>query len=168
MRRQRGQALVEVALLAPVFALLLLWLAFWAHMTLQRLALVQLSRDATLMLARNGSLWGQSLDQQQAAVRRLAERHPGMDPSRLQLSFDPLSPAGLDRVPLLGEALNSPVGHVLNGWIGMRRYHFQYRVPVSGLAARFFPQGLHLQEDLVVMGDPWKMSASHLLQRLLR
>lgn len=148
--------------------MLLLWLAFWAHVTLQRLALVQLSRNATLMLARNGTLWGQSLDQQQAAVRRLAERQAGIDPRRLQLSFDPVSPIGLDRVPALGEALNSPVGRVLNGWIGMRRYHFQYRLPVSGLAARFFPQGLQLQEDLVVMGDPWKLPASHLLQRLMQ
>ena len=59
LKRHRGQALTEIVLVAPIFALLLLVFALWTRLALSQLALVQLTRDATLMLARNGELWEQ-------------------------------------------------------------------------------------------------------------
>lgn len=158
---------MEVALLAPVFGLLLLLLSFWAQIALQKLALIQLSRDSVLMLARNGELWGQSVAQQQASVRSLAARQTLLDPKRLQLSYETVTPLGLDRIEGLQGALNSDAAGLVQGWIGLRRYRLAYAIPLGGLSARLLPRGLRLEESLVVLGDPWKMQASRLIERIL-
>jgi hypothetical protein len=168
LRRQRGQALTELALLAPVFALLMLLFSFWARLAIHQLALVQLSRDAVLMLGRNGTLWSAPLSQQQAAVRRLAERQTLLEPRRLRLDFEAVAPLGLGAVAELAPLLQSPLGSKALGWVGLRRYRLSYDLAPRGLLARFFPQGLHLRESLVLHGDPWKMEASTLVEKILR
>lgn len=157
-----------MALVAPIFALLLLVFALWARLAITQLALVQLTRDATLMIARNGHLWNQPLRAQEAAVKRLALRQTLLDPTALTLSYDAVAPVGLGQVAALQEALNSPIGAQVKAWSGMRRYRLSYPFPLAGAAKRLLPRGLTLQESLVVHGDPWKMEASSLMQEVMR
>lgn len=167
-RGQRGQALTELALAAPLFALLLLLISFWARLAVTQLALVQLSRDATLMLARNGHLWSLPAAEQEAAVRRLAGRQALLKPGQLRLSFEPVPPLGLSQVDALAPLLQSPLGARATAWVGLRRYHLSYDLAPQGLARRLFPRGLWLRESLVVHGDPWKMEAKRLMEKVLR
>lgn len=168
MKAQKGQALTELALVAPLFAALMLLFAFAARLAVQQLALVQLSRDAALMLARHRGLWGQTAPVQEAAVRRLAERQEILDPQRLRLSYEKVAPLGLDSVEGLEPLLQSPWGGGLQDLVAFRRYHLSYDLAPQGLWAKVFPRGLRLRETLVVHGDPWKMQASQLMEKLLR
>lgn len=167
-REQRGQALTEVALVAPLFALLLLLFAFWARLAVTQLALVQLSRDASLMLARNGHLWSWPAAEQEAAVRRLAGRQSLLKPEQLSLRFEAVPPLGLSQAGALAPMLQSPLGLQATEWAGLRRYHLRYDLAPQGLARRLFPRGLWLRESLVLHGDPWKMEARRLMEKVLR
>jgi hypothetical protein len=167
MRGQRGQALTELALVAPLFAILLLLCAFGARLAITRLALIQAGRDATLMLARNTVLWSQTAAQQQAAVRRLLERRQGLDPQALSVSFEPVAPLGLDRLEALGPVLNSPAGSLLGRLTGLRRYHYRYRLALNGLLGRYGGDWT-MEEAFVVHGDPWTMKGQDLMQRILQ
>lgn len=165
---QRGQALTEMALLAPLFAVVLLVLASWARLAVTRLALVQLTRDSAILLARNSVLWGDSEARQLLAVRKLAERQGILDPGRLRLSLKPLPPPLLG--PLMG--LDLPMDSPIAGWVGEklfgRRCTLRYQVPLGGLLGRFFPHGLALEESVAVLGDPWTMKGSDGLGPLLQ
>lgn len=166
--RQRGQALAETAILAPLFALLLLVLMAWARLSIDRLALVQLTRDSAILLARNTELWNGSPSAQLQAVRRLAERQGSLDPAALSLELKALQPPFLG--PLLGAQMDmdSPI----SGWIGSRlfgrRVILSYRIRPGGLLGRLYPSGLRLEEGVAVLGDPWTMKTSDALQRLMR
>lgn len=167
MRPQRGQALAELALIAPLFAVLLLLFSYWAHLAVTRLALIQMSRDATLMVARNGTLWNQPQAMQQSSVRRFAQRQSILDPSALELSFEAVAPMGLGRVEGLGSILNSPLGSKIHSWSGLRRYRLRYKMRIGGLAGRMVGSPIVMEESLVVMGDPWKMDFKRLMERVL-
>lgn len=167
MKAQRGQALAELALVAPLFAILLTLFSFWANLTITRLALIQLSRDATLMFARNGDLWAQDEASQLAALRRYAVRQAKLDPARLRLSYQSISPMGLDKLPQMQSALSGPIGHKVKEWAGMRRYRFEYERPIGGLAGKVLGGRVTLREEMVVHGDPWKMEMNTLIQKLL-
>ena len=160
--------MTELALIAPLFALLLLLFAGWARLAVTRLALIQASRDATLMLARNPQLWSAGPAAQEAAVRRLVGRGSVLDPSALKLSYETVSPGGLDRIPALGPILNSPLGSTVVGWAGLRRYRFRYHVATRGLMARFTGGALTFEEALVVHGDPWMLPASELMSKAMQ
>jgi hypothetical protein len=167
MRGQRGQALTELALVAPLFAVLLLLCAFGARLALTRLALIQAGRDATLVIARNTVLWSQTAAQQQASVRRLLERRQGLDPQALTLSFESVAPLGLDRIAALGPVLNSPAGRLLDRLDGLRRYHYRYHLAMHGLLGRYGGDWT-MEEAFVVHGDPWTMEGQDLMQRILQ
>jgi hypothetical protein len=167
-RHERGQALTELILVAPLFAGLMLLFAFWAHLGVARLAMVQLSRDAALMLARNGTLWSQPLKVQEAAVRDLARRQALLDPASLTLLSEEVAPVGLGNVEALQGALNSPLGQSLIKLAGLRRYRLRCRLKIGGLAGRLVGGGVNLEESLVLQGDPWKMEASELMSKILR
>jgi hypothetical protein len=160
--------LTEAALLAPLFALLLLVFMAWARLCLLRLALIQLSRDSALLLARNDELWNASESEQLAAVRELAERQGALKPENLSLEFKTLS------LPLLGSlfGLQGEGGHSFYDWIvGKffgRRLVLRYQLRPQGLLGRIYPAGLKLEEDVAVLGDPWTLRGSDALVRLMR
>lgn len=168
MRRQRGQALTELALIAPLFAVFLLLFAFWARLAVARVALIQLTRDSTLMLARNGTLWNQPVKAQEAAVRNLALRQDLFKPADLHLRFETVAPAGLDKIESLQSHLQGPLGSKLVSMAGLRRYHLRCRIPLAGLAGRLTGGGIDLEESLVIQGDPWKMLGSEAWRQLFQ
>jgi len=148
-------------LIAPLFALLLLLFSFWARWTLCQLALIQLSRDSALLMARNGSLWRASLRDQQEALRGLAQRDGRLEPERLSLRREPLL---FNR---LGAAASNGAGDWVSQFTG-RRYTLRYEPPLRGLAARLLPAHLGMEESLAVQGDPWKLQLSDFLSSFLR
>jgi len=86
-RRQRGQAITELALIAPLFAGLLVLLALWARLTLIRLELIHVTRDAAILLAGDADHWTASPSVQEDDVRKLAERHAFLDPRQIRLHY---------------------------------------------------------------------------------
>lgn len=156
-RGERGQALAELALLAPLFAVLLLLFSFWARLLLCRLALLQLTRDQAVLLTREGSAWRAEPGQRLEQLRSLARAYPPLDPQALAIELQPLPAPGLQGLGGgLGELLDSGPGRVLRGLLLGKRLTVTYRLRFGGLAGRLFPGGLDLSESAALQGDPWK------------
>lgn len=77
MRGQRGQATVEVALIAPLLVGLALLVAQVAVVARDRVLVVHAAREAARAAV---------VDADPAAVRRAATRTTGLDPARLDVS----------------------------------------------------------------------------------
>lgn len=154
---QRGQATTELALIAPLFAALLALFGFWTTVTLTRLELIQLTRDAALLLAQDADHWLESPGKQQAHVRELARHYPLLDPDQVELEMQAMPlPGGLD------------FGH--GGFAKLlagAKVCVRYRLRPGGLAAVVFPDGLRLEEWGAVQGDPWRNPAQSVLKAFL-
>lgn len=156
MSKEKGQALTELVLLIPAFAGLLLLFAFVAQLVLCRLALIQLTRDSALYLARESSVWSGSPDEQLQAVRELAAGRTLLDPQALSLQVEPLELPLQDKTPaLLQAALNSGIGKALRSALMGKRLTLSWQLHFHGLAAKLFPQGLLLRESVAFQGDAW-------------
>jgi hypothetical protein len=155
-RRQRGQAITELALIAPLFAGLLVLLALWARLTLIRLELIHVTRDAAILLAGDADHWTASPSVQEDDVRKLAERHAFLDPRQIRLELEPMPlPLGLS----LG---NGGFATLLTG----KKICVHYHVRLGGLAGQAFPQGLDMTEWGAIQGDPWQNPALSIFQAL--
>jgi hypothetical protein len=143
----------ELALIAPLFAALLLLLSLWARLALTRLALIHLTRDAAILLAHDVDHWGAEAATQQQEVRDLARHYPPLDPVQLRLEMQPVSLEGVS----LG---SSAFARLLLGSKLCLRYHLQPK----GLIAQAFPQGLDMEEWGVVQGDPWQNPAMSIIK----
>jgi hypothetical protein len=134
-----------MALVAPLFASLLMIFAFLAHLMLMRLALIQLTRDTALVLARDAEHWLASPTNQQEQMRELAKQYPAFVPRYLTLHVDaaPL-PGGMD----IGSGY---LGKLIAG----ARISIQYRYRPKGLAAHLWPNDLVFSEWVIAQGDPW-------------
>lgn len=145
-RRQAGQAITELALVAPLFAGLLLLLGLWARLTLIHLELIHLTRDAAIELASDAEHWTASHSAQEEAVRKLAGHYPLLDPRQVRLEMLPLPlPGGMS----LGDGAFATL-------ITGKKVSLRYPIHLRGWAGRLFPGGLDLTEWGVVQGDPWK------------
>ena len=141
----RGQGLTEMALLAPLFAALLLVFACWARLALTRLALIQLTRDTAIMLARDAGHWGADASAQQNEMRELAKQYPLLEARYLSLEVQP--------VPLIGN-MNFGSGAFGKLFAG-ETILLHYKVQPKGLIGKVYPKGLQLEEWVVAQGDPW-------------
>lgn len=145
-RPEGGQAITELALVAPLFAGLLLLMGLWARLTLIHLELIHLTRDAAIELAADADPWTASPSVQEDAVRKLAAHYALLDPRQIRLELLPVPlPGGMS----LGDG-------ALATLITGKKVCLRYHVSLRGLAGRFFPGGLELTEWGVVQGDPWK------------
>lgn len=165
---QRGQSLTELALVAPLFALLLLCLSLWARLTLDRLALIQLTRDSAILIARNDTLWKSAPRGQLEAVRELARRQGLLQPQRLELERSALGGLPLGELPGAGSLGASSALQEIVGRFAGRRFTLRYRLPLSGLAARLLPRGMTLEESAAIQGDPWNMQLSRWVEHAYR
>lgn len=145
-RRQGGQAITELALVAPLFAGLLLLMALWARLTLIRLELIHLTRDAAIELAADADDWTASHSAQEDAVRKLAGHYPFLDPRQARLEMLPVPLAG-------GMSLGDGA---FATFITGKKFSLRYHIRLRGWAGGLFPGGLDLTEWGVVQGDPWK------------
>jgi hypothetical protein len=142
---ESGQALTELALVGPLFASVLLIFAFLAHLMLLRLALIQLTRDTALMLARDADHWLASPTQQQEQMRELAKQYPVFVPRYLSLQ--------VEATPLPG-GMNLGAGYFGRLFAGAK-IQLQYTYHTKGLLHQFWPEDMVLSEWVVAQGDPW-------------
>jgi len=131
--------------MAPLFACLLLVFACWARLALTRLALIQLTRDTAIMLARDADHWLADASLQQDEMRELAKNYPLLEPRYLSLD--------VEAVPLVG-GLNLGSGY-LGKLIAGSTIHLRYQLRGRGLVGHFYPKGLVMEEWVVAQGDPW-------------
>jgi hypothetical protein len=144
-RGSRGQGLTELALIAPLFSALLLVFACWAHLALIRLALIQLTRDTSILLARDADHWLESPSLQQDEMRELAKQYPLLEKRYLDLDVEPM--------PLVGDM--NPGSGYLGKLIAGATVHLRYHLQPRGLIGQIYPKGLDLEEWAAVQGDPW-------------
>ena len=146
-----------MALLAPLFACLLLIFACWARLALTRLALIQLTRDTAILLARDADHWLADTTLQQEEMRELAKHYPLLAPRHLSLE--------VEAVPLVGGmGLGSGyLGKLIAGSTIRLRYH----LPGGGLIGRIYPKGLVMEEWVVAQGDPWCSPGETLVKAFL-
>ena len=156
-RRQAGQAIGELALMAPLFAGLLLLLSLWARLILVRLELIHLVRDAAIELAADPDHWTASHAVQEDDVRKLAGHYPLLNPRQIRLDVDPMP------LPLGIRLDNQALASLILGKKVCVRYH----VRLDGLAGRAFPHGLDLEEWGAVQGDPWKNPAESIIKSFI-
>lgn len=143
-RGARGQGLTEMALLAPLFAGLLLVFACWARLALTRLALIQLTRDTSILLARDADHWMADASLQQDEMRELAKQYPVLEARYLDLDVEPM--------PLV-DGMNFGSGY-LGKLVAGATLHLRYHLRPRGLIGRIYPNGLVLEEWAAVQGDP--------------
>lgn len=153
MRGQRGQALMELVLVLPLFLGFLLGGALLARLTLIRLELIHLSRETALGLSRSQT---ESPDPA-ALARTLAARSEVLEP--LSLTAETTSALGTnwtlpEGVPMPDFA-KSMTGSLLEGTAGTK-LTLRYRFPAPRYARAAFPDGFPFEESVVFKGDPWK------------
>jgi hypothetical protein len=133
-----------MALLAPLFASLLLVFACWARLALTRLSLIQLTRDTTILLARDSEHWLDDASLQQGEMRELAKQYPLLEARYLDLTVEPM--------PLIG-GMNLGSGY-LGKLVAGATVHLRYHLRPRGLIGQIYPKGLDLEEWAAVQGDP--------------
>lgn len=153
---ERGQALTELVLLLPAFAGILLVFTFLAYLSVCRLALIQLTRDSALYLARESSLWIGPPAEQLQAVRELAAQRKLLDPQAIEVSLEPLElPLQGGSPSLLQSAMNTGSLKMVRSMLLGKRLTLRWRLRFQGLAGLVFPNGLQLRESVALQGDAW-------------
>ncbi len=145
----------------PLFAALIALIVFGSQLFVVRLKLIALTRDYTLLLARNEPSLHATPAVQLLELRRLAARTPGLDAKNISFILRPLGLPGLrdiDTGPVAGLVQAALLGQTVSV-----RYTLHWR----GLLGRLFPAGLTLQEDMAFQGDPWKHPWQRVIQRYL-
>jgi hypothetical protein len=168
LRREKGQALAELVIVLPLFLALLGALAFWAHLMLARLALIQVTRDFALLLARDPKLLGAQQPERTLALQALARQVAWLQTEHLNHRLEAL-PLSLtqDADPEVARSLALPgIGGLLQGMLLGKRLWVTYRMHFGGLAGRLFPQGIEMQETVAFKGDAWNNPMDRLMDAL--
>jgi hypothetical protein len=165
---QRGQALVELVIVLPLFLALLAALAFWAQLMLARLALIQVTRDFALLLARDPVLLGASEPERSARLQALARENGGLQAEQIRQHLEALPPnLSQSSDPEASAGLRSPgLGSLLQGMLLGQRLWVFYRLRFAGLAGHLFPEGLEMKESVAFKGDAWNNPLKRLKEAL--
>jgi hypothetical protein len=143
LKARSGQALTELALVAPIF-LSLFWFSYQLALLVScRLKLVSLAREFALGRGRleQGKVSDQDL------IGKLAVQQ-GLDPARLDWQVEALASGT--------SGLSGGLANALNAALGADHIHLAYHFSFSGLARRVLPQGILLEESLVCKSGFWK------------
>jgi hypothetical protein len=167
-KREKGQALAELVIVLPLFLALLGAIAFWAHLMLARLALIQLTRDYALLLARNPELLHAEQPEQTLQLQALARRISWLQAEHLDQRLEALPPSLTQKTdPDLASGMALPgVGGLLQGMLLGQRLWVGYRLHFDGLAGRLFPQGIEMKETVAFKGDPWNNPIDRIMDAL--
>jgi hypothetical protein len=166
--REKGQALVELAIVLPLFLALLGALTFWAHLMLARLALIQVTRDYALLLARDPKLLSAPQPERTLQLQALARRVSWLQAEHLSQRLEPLPPTLTQNAdPAAARSLQLPgVGGLLQGMLLGQRLWVGYRMSFHGLAGKLFPQGIEMKETVAFKGDAWNNPIDRLTDAL--
>lgn len=166
--RAKGQALLELVIVLPLFAALLMATALWADLMLKKLDLIHLTRNLAVMLARNDQGRYRSPKDAENQMRLLARATSRLDDRRLSFHLAPLPPTlTQDADPETAEALRLPgVGGMLQSMLLGERLQVSYRMEYRGLLGRALPRGIELKETVALKRDPWTNIGERLLHML--
>jgi hypothetical protein len=165
---EKGQALAELVIVLPLFLALLGALTFWAHLTLARLALIQLTRDYALLLARDPKLLSAPQPERTLQLQALARRISWLQAEHLSQHLEPLPPSLTQKTdPEANRNLQLPgVGGLLQGMLLGQRLWVGYRMHFDGLAGRLLPQGIEMKETVAFKGDAWNNPVDRLINAI--
>ena len=165
---EKGQTLLELVIVLPLFAALLLATALWADLVLKKLDLIQLTRNFAVMLARDDQSRYRSPKDLENQMRILAQKTSRLDDRHLSFHLAPLPPTlRQDADPAAAEALSLPgVGGMLQSMLLGERLQLSYRMEFRGLLGKALPHGIELKETVALKRDPWTNIGERLLHML--
>ncbi len=150
-RGEAGQALVETVLALPLLAALLWGSTLLARVFQARLALLDLTREFAVFIARNEAPTFQAQALRRLTLRTLAARL-GMQHENVDFSLETLVVPGAAR------------GFPAEAAAGLRlKVSYRFRLPRGVF---FLGRELLLSESLALKTDPWRHPAQHLMERL--
>jgi hypothetical protein len=151
LSRENGQALAELALIAPLFVLLL-WISLQVVTLFSRqLDLISLAREMALG---RGRMTGNTAQNTADLARRLCQLKPRLDPGRLEISLESAG-AFTSATSMIGSLGTFIPGLGKN--LGPMRIGLRYRCNLPGPGRWLFPQGVPLEEKIVCKSDFWKV-----------
>ena len=151
LKCQRGQALLELLLLAPLFLALLVATVFFIHALHARLTLIQTCRDAALGLARDEGEKGP-----QAILQALVEERGLAGLGRWDANVEPALP---DDPSAVGGALGSVFGSLIAERLS---------VTLDLSTPRWMPgPPWRLQEKVVFKRGTWKLPYAKAIRSLM-
>ncbi len=151
LRPQKGHALLELLLLAPLFLALVLATLFFVHALNARLAVIQACRDTALGLARDSEDRGP-----QAVLEALLQERGLASLGRWSATLEAALPSS-------DPPSTSPLVSVLGGLVAER-----LRVRLELPTPRWLPGGpWRFEEQATFKRDPWKAPYAKALHSLL-
>ncbi len=166
-RAGKGQALVELVIVLPLFAALLMAATLWADLTLKKLELIRLTRDFAVLLARSDHSEHGPKDFQNQ-LRLLADKTTRLESRHLSYSLEPLPPSLTQQQdPRADQAMALPgMGGVVQAMLLGQRLKLVYTLQYRGLLGLALPGGIQLKETVALKTDPWTSPFNRLLRWL--